>query len=404
VSSHGPARRPRHATTAMGHPVLRTFLAVVAGAVGFAVVLGFSYGQQLQSRLDANSKDISSLLGPASTDDSSPVPSVTEDTTPTDAAEGKALNILLIGSDTRGGDNADVVADDVEGMRSDTTLVMHISADRTRVEFLSIPRDSRVAISDCNMFDGSVVKGWTAKFNTAFANGGQHGDASEAAACTMKTITDLTGLTFDHYAVVDFAGFRTMIDAVGGVPMCIEERVRSKKSHLSLQAGPRVLDGKTALAWARARTGIGLGDGTDLMRIDRQHELLENLARKSLGLNLLTDAGAATLLIRSAAESMTMDTDLASVTYLLGLAYSMRNIDTDKIVFETVPWMYPGDKSGDVVWKDSAIWKFKRLSNDQPLVDEESTDAPTPDASSDPSATATPQRETEKDILAECEV
>lgn len=376
----------------------------MAGAVGFAIVMGFTYVQQIQSRLDAGAKDISSLLV-STAEPTASTPTPTADEGPADPAAGRALNILLIGSDIRDGVNGDIGGRVTEGMRSDTTLVMHISADRTRVEFLSIPRDSRVRIADCKMFDGSTVRGWEAKFNTAFANGGQQGDPAEGAACTMKTITEITGLTFDHYAVVDFAGFRNMVDAVGGVPMCIEERVRSSKAHLSLKPGAQVLDGKTALAWARARTGTGLGDGTDLMRIDRQQELMNNLARKALGLNLLTDAGAATLLIKAAAESMSMDPELASVSYLLGLAYSLRSIDTDQIVFETVPWQYAGDKSGDVLWKESAVWKFKRFAKDTPLADEPGSSAsPSASASADPSASATPKRETQQEILDQCEV
>jgi len=386
----------------LSHPVLRTFMAVTAAAVGFSLVLGGAYYYQFQSLLTANSRDISSLVRPPAGPTTDPSPT---DDTPHDPAAGRALNVLLIGSDIRDGENGKLGGRIAEGMRSDTTLVMHISADRTRVEFLSIPRDSRVRISDCKMFDGSTVKGWTAKFNTAFANGGKNGDPAEGAACTMQTITDLTGLTFDHYAVIDFAGFRDMVDAVGGVPMCIEKKVSSRKAKLDLKPGPQVLNGKEALAWARARTGTGLGDGTDLMRISRQQELLDNLARKALGLNLLTDAGAATMLIRAAADSMTLDPDLASVSYLLGLAYSMRNIDTDNIVFETVPWQYPGDKSGDVVWKDSALNKFKRLAKDKPLVKAQAVSAsPSPGASIAPTVdpTAEPKRETEQDILADC--
>lgn len=411
MTAQAPVRRPRHATSALSHPLIRTFMAVVAAALGFSIVLSVSYYDQLQSRLSANSRDISSLIG------GGPAPTVSEDTTPQDPAAGQPINVLLIGSDIRDGENGKIGGKVADGMRSDTTIIMHISADRSRVEFLSIPRDMRVRISDCKMFDGSTKKGWTAKFNTAFANGGINGDPAEAAACTMRTITDLTGLTFDHYAVVDFAGFRDMVDAVDGVPMCIDKPVSSKKAKLDLKPGAQVLNGKQALAWARARTGTGLGDGTDLMRISRQQELLNNLARKSLGLNLLTDAGAATLLVRSASESMTMDPDLASLPYLLGLAYSLRNIDSDNIVFETVPWKYPGDKSGDVVWKEAeAKAKFKRLVNDKPLVKvtKESTATPSAGTSAAPSASPTaeptaeptvePKRETQEEILAGCDV
>lgn len=419
VTAQAPARRPRHATSAMSNPVIRTLMGVVAAALGFSLVMSIAYYEQLQSRLSANSRDISSLVDLG--------PSLDAEGQIVDPAAGRSLNVLLIGSDIRDGENGDIGGAVATGMRSDTTLVMHISADRSRVEFLSIPRDSRVRIADCKMFDGSTVRGWNAKFNTAFANGGKNGDAGEGAACTMKTITELTGLTFDHYAVIDFAGFRDMVDAVGGVPMCVEKRVKSRKAKLDLEAGPQVLNGSQALAWARARTGTGLGDGTDLKRIERQQELMNNLARKSLGLNLLTDAGAATLLIKAVAEAMTMDPNLASVPYLLGLAYSLRNIDSKNIVFETVPWEYPGDKSGDVVWKPEAVAKFERLADDVPLADPKTpdptasadpkpsktpggSDEPTPsvepsaDATATAEPTAPPKRETEQEILDQCDL
>jgi LCP family protein required for cell wall assembly len=290
-------------------------------------------------------------------------------------------------------------------MRSDTTMIMHISADRSRIDFLSVPRDMRVRVSDCKFFDGTTVRGWTGKFNIAFANGGQHGNEAEAAACTMKTLQDLTGITFDHYAVVDFAGFENMVDAVKGVPMCIPEDINDRRSGLKVKAGPQVLKGKTALAYARVRH---IGDGTDLQRIERQQELMTNLAKKVLGMNVLTSAPQLTLLFKSAGESMTMDPDFGSFSYLLGLGYSLRNIDQENINFKTVPWMYAGDKSGDVLMTDDADIVFARLRKDIPM-DGGGTQSVDPSPSATPDASAgssspspSPVRQTQKEILAEC--
>jgi LCP family protein required for cell wall assembly len=270
----------------------------------------------------------------------------------------------------------------------------------------------RVKVSDCKMLDGTVKEGWTGKFNIAFSLGGSHGNEAEAAACTMRTLQDWTGIKFDHYAVVDFSGFEKMIDAVDGVPMCITENIDDRRSKLHIKAGPHVLHGKTALAYARVRH---IGDGTDLQRIERQQELMTNLAKKVLGMNVLTDAPQLTLLLKSAGESMTMDPDLGSFTYLLGLGFSLRNIDQDNITFMTVPWKYAGDKSGDVLPLDTAKWVFKRIQDDRPMTAEleagskpstsassdPSTDTST-DPSSDPSVSPTPERLTQKQILASC--
>jgi len=403
-----PTPRPRHGTRGARGSVLRVLASVMAGVLGFGIILGATYWDRLQNSFDT--QDIAGLVHmPVNTPQVTS--SATADATPVDADSGNDINILLIGSDSRSGKNGDIGGKVAGGMRSDTTMIMHISADRTRIDFLSFPRDMRVRVSDCTMLDGSIKKGWTGKFNIAFANGGINGNEAEAAACTMQTLIDLTGITFDHYAVVDFAGFENMINAVDGVPMCIPYNIDDRRSNLHIKAGPHVLKGKTALAYARVRH---IGDGTDLQRINRQHELMNNLAKKVLGMNLLTDAPQLTLLLKSAGESMTMDPDLGSLTYLVGLAYSLRNIDQDNINFATVPWKYAGDKSGDVLATDEAPTVYKRIKNDIPMDGgvTQSVDTPaTPDAGTSSgtgsgtggtTTSPTPERLTQKEILAEC--
>ncbi|WP_062384287.1 LCP family protein [Demequina iriomotensis] len=415
VSDHRRRARVRHATRVPSHRTFAALLGVVAAAAGFGTVF---FETSLNRATDGiTTVDVSALL-PSVTPSA-----VAEDEGLDDPSAGKAVNILLLGSDTRlGEDNQDLGKGDVGGMRNDTTMIAHISADRSRIELVSIPRDSRVAISDCKMLDGSTVRGWTGKFNIAFANGGSQGNVAEAAACVMTTIYDLTGLLVDHYAVVDFSGFVDMVDAVDGVPMCIPNYVYSSKAHLELEAGAQVLDGETALAWARARTGTGLGDGTDLMRIERQQELLTNMARKVLGLNVLTDVTKGTKFVNALARSLTMDPELGDGHYLIGLAWSLRNFDTSNLYMATVPWQYAGDGSGDVLWtQPDAQEVFSALKSDQSLKDllePEPTASPSaspdasasaePSASADPSespeptASPTPLRETEDDILADC--
>lgn len=408
VSDPRSRRRLRHATRIPSRRAVGAVLGVLAAAAGFGLV----FVETSLNRIDNSftTQDISGLL-PSQT----PEP----EATPEDASAGKALNILLMGSDTRLGDNSELSHDSVDGMRNDTTIVMHVSADRSRVEMVSIPRDSRVAISDCRMLDGSTVRGWTGKFNIAFANGGQNGNVAEAAACVATTLYDLTGILIDHYAVVDFSGFVNMVDALDGVPMCIPNDVSSSKANLDLEAGAQVLDGTTALAWARARTGEGLGDGTDLMRIERQQELLTNMARKALGLNLLTDATKGTEFVTALAESLTMDPEFGDSHYLLGLAWSLRNFDTANLYMTTVPWEYAGDSSGDVLWTEpdaAEMWaSLKADETINPALLEPTTDpsaspdpsssaAPTPTASGSatPSVSPSPERETEDEILNSC--
>ncbi|WP_061962802.1 LCP family protein [Demequina aurantiaca] len=421
----------RHGTTAPRHRVLTGVLWGVAAIAGFAVAYAGTNFYLLQNSL--TTKDVASLYNPnpeATGDPDAEGP-------PLDGSAGNDVNILLMGSDTREGTENEAIGGEVAGMRSDTVIVMHISADRERIDFMSIPRDSRVAVSDCTMFDGTVTRGWTGKFNIAFANGGKNGDPAEAAACTMQTVTDLTGIKLDHYAVVDFAGFEQMINAIDGVPMCIPNNINSTKAKLHLEAGPQVLDGETALAYARARTGEGLPEGTDLRRIDRQQELLMNVLRKALGANMLTDVGGMTQFVKAGAQAMTMDPDLGSIKYILGLAYSLRGIDTANITFATVPWAYPGDNNGDVIWTPDADIMFAHIVADEPITDPDEVDAtsPSPEATADsksttdtttatdadagtttatkpdasvtdtaaePSVAPSPERETQAEILAAC--
>lgn len=363
-------------------------LSVVLGFLAFATVAPASYAYFTQQSV--NTASVAGQLNiPAPTETTESDPNPTADT-PSDPNAGEPINILLIGSDTRIGENAELGGlAGLEGMRGDTTMILHISADRSRIEVVSIPRDSEVRVSDCTLSDGSTVPGWTGKFNIAFANGGQDGSPSDGAACVMQTIYDQTGLTFGNandgylYVVADFAGFKNMVNAIDGVPMCIEHDVSSSKANLDLEAGPQVLYGDDALAYARARTGTGLGDGTDLMRIERQQELLTNLARKVLGMNLFADFGQLTDFISATGASLTMSPELADIGYLGSVAYSLRSFDTDNLTMVTVPWQYKGDGSGNVEWTYEADALWEALVNDEPIAPlfEDEPDTTTDDGS-----------------------
>ena len=182
-------RPRRHAARGPGHPLVRGLAYLAAAIVGFAGVGTYEYVQTAFDRV--HKVDVTALLG-----DQRPAAPVA----PIDASKGLPLNILLMGSDSRAGANASIGGTN-EGMRSDTTIILHVAADRSRIEFVSIPRDSWVKIPDCTLFDGSTVKGWTTKFNVAFANGGKNGNPAEAAACVQKTVETLTGIYIHYYEI-----------------------------------------------------------------------------------------------------------------------------------------------------------------------------------------------------------
>lgn len=291
----------------------------------------------------------------------------TEPVDPTDPNAGQPLNILLMGSDVRDGQNA-AIGGEVEGMRSDTAIVLHISADRQRMDLVSIPRDSHVEIPACERSDGTTSRARETRFNEAFSIGSESGQVSDAAACTIRTVESLTGVFIDGWVVVDFAGFVDMVDSLGGIPLCIPNDMRSPKAGLDITAGNHVLDGTTALAFARARTGTGVGDGSDTNRLGRQQQLLAATANEVLSKNLLTDFAALYRFLNAATRSLTADPTTGNIPNLAGLAFSLRSIPSGNITFMTVPFGAYAADPNQVVWTDEADTIWANMAADQPLL------------------------------------
>ena len=291
---------------------------------------------------------------------------------PDDPNAGVPVNILLLGSDTREGDNSAIGGADAS-VASDTTLVVHLSADRSRVEVVSIPRDSLIDIPECRTSDGRVLPAvQDTMFNHAFSRGWFNGgDLASATACAMSTVESLTGLYLDGAVVADFNGFSAMVEALGGIPITIPEALSSPKAGgLVLEAGPQVLTPWQATQLSRARTGTGWGleIGSDLKRIERQQALLSAMATAAADKSLLTDLPALTRFVDAATESLTVSDTLGSLRDLTGLALSLRGTAMDSIVFTSVPVAdatAPADK-GRVVWTSAAAPLWDRIRADQP--------------------------------------
>lgn len=336
--------------------------------------------------------DIDALVQPIEGDDD-----------PVDAMAGSALNILVLGSDDRSGANRDL-GGEADGMRSDTAILLHIAADRSRVELVSIPRDSLVDIPPCTMTDGSTSAAQPATmFNEAYATGAdQGGDLESAVACTINTVQQNTGIRVTDSVVVDMNGFVQMIDALGGVRMCVPEPVESPKAGLSLAAGDQVLDGRTALAFARARYEVG--DGSDISRMGRQQQMLAAVFDELLGKDVLANAGQLLSFGRAATSALSMSERLTSLPNLAGLATSLRGLGTGDITFTTVPWAPAPQNKNRVMWTDEADTLWANLAADRPMLagdaDTPSTTAPTGPADGDPGA-ATPSAPATRDAGAE---
>lgn len=287
-----------------------------------------------------------------------------------DPVAGRAVNYLLIGSDSRSGENAEIGGGNAEdGQRSDTTIIAHVSEDRSRIDLVSIPRDSIVDIPSCKLSNGKNTQPENnAQFNWAFSKGD---NLPSAVACTIATVEENTDVFIDGYAVVDFAGFENLVDAVGGIPFNVPEDMVSKKADLNLKKGEQILDGEDALAFARARTfEVGEGDGSDLGRIERQQELLNALAAQILSSDTMQDPQKIYKVTDSALSSLTVSPELGSAGKLGSFAYGLRNISQDSINFYTIPNKPWSEDANRVIWTSEADEYWEAMMNDLPIKEE----------------------------------
>jgi LCP family protein required for cell wall assembly len=301
-----------------------------------------------------------------------------------------AQNILLIGSDSRSGKgNGKYGQDDGGSERSDTTILLHLAADRQSMTAMSIPRDLMVDIPGCRMADGSRTKARFAQFNWAFQFGG--------AACTIRTVEKLTGIRIDHHIVIDFTGFKDMVNAVDGVEVCLKEPVDDEQAHLKLPAGRQTLDGEQALGFVRARHGIG--DGSDTQRMDRQQRFLGALFKKVQSNGVLLNPARLYPVLDAVTKSLTTDAGLGSLSALYGLASSMRSVPAERVQFLTVPRQpYSRNPNRDELITTQAEKLFKQLREDSPVViaadtappDDTSSDDTSSDDSSSPAGSSAP--------------
>ncbi|MCD9875460.1 LCP family protein [Streptomyces guryensis] len=269
-----------------------------------------------------------------------------------------AQNILLIGSDTRSGDGNARYGRDSGTERSDTTILLHLSAGRHTATAISLPRDLMVDIPSCLMRDGGRSEPMFAMFNSAFETGG--------SACTIRTVEKLTNVRVDHHVVLDFHGFKKMVDAVDGVQVCLTKPIDDKAARLKLPAGRVTLDGEQALGYVRARKS--LGDGSDTDRMDRQQRFLGALVNKVQSNDVLLNPVKLYPVLDAATSSLTTDPGLASLRGLYELVRGLRDIPTKAVQFLTVPReSYVYNANRDQLVEPEAQKLFERLRRDAPL-------------------------------------
>lgn len=347
------SRTPRHAGSHPRH-IIRAIAVACLGLLTFVIAGSATAWYQLQGNIAT--PEVDQYL---------PSDRPTGTDAPIDALSDGDVNILVMGSDSREGDNTGY-GTDVEGMRSDSTLLVHIAADRSRVEVISIPRDLIVEVPSCLLPDGSQSPYYSGvRFNSAFSAGAQGGDLGAAAACTIRTFETMSGIYVDDFVIVDFSGFKSMVDAIGGVDLCISEPITDRKANLDLAAGCQTLDGEQALGLARARKNVGVGDGSDISRIDRQQELLRAMAAKAMSADVVANPSTLLSFLGAATSSLTTSERIGNLQTMAGLAYSLRDLDASDLTFATMPF----DWSGNVVLQNAdsnVLWES--ILADQPAV------------------------------------
>ena len=302
--------------------------------VASLALAGFTY--YLVHKYDSQVKRVPDVFATAPNEQRPAVPKAAE----------HAQNFLMVGTDTRAtvpttGTSGNPNAPSSIGSRSDAIMVVHLSAGAKSGYVVSIPRDSWVPIPGHG----------TNKINAAIAWGGPR--------LLRETVEQLTGVRIDHYLEIDFAGFKAMTDAVGGVDIDVRSASYDSMIGKHWTAGKQHMDGTTALQYVRQRYGLPRGD---FDRIEHQHDFLKALMQAASGIGLLQPRSL-TRLVSVVSKSVSVDTSL-SATGLFSLFRKLQHV-ADHAHFLTVPTTGTGDIDGlSVVLldkaKDAVLWSDMR--------------------------------------------
>ncbi|MFK4690271.1 LCP family protein required for cell wall assembly [Streptomyces pristinaespiralis] len=368
----GPRRRAKRGKRRILRGVAITVSLVVLGTAG----AGYLYYEHLNSKIK---KDDLTLGGEMADHKAN-------------AAGQTPLNILLIGSDARNSEANQKLGGAKETFDgpplADVQMLLHLSADRSNISVVSMPRDTLVKIPECTDPD-KPEKTYQAKelalTNESLGRGGP--------GCTVATWYELTGITIDHFMMIDFAGVVSMADAIGGVPVCVEENIHSrtrdgKGSGLKLEAGTTPIKGEQALQWLRTR--YGFDDGTDLARAHGQHMYMNSMVRELRRNTKLTDPNKLRKLAEAAIDSLTVDKGIDTVKDLYDIGMQLKSVPTARITMTTMPNVYskrPGYEGKVEPMPGDAEQLFRMVREDVPLDGKAPKKPPTrPTASKDPAA------------------
>jgi LCP family protein required for cell wall assembly len=355
-----PARRRR---------LRRTLLLVVAGLT----VLGLVVGGLVYTHLNGNLRSdplFGGLTGNAGTEKADPF--------------GRSpINVLLIGSDTRataadcqiGGGCANGGA----GANADVEMVVHVSADRSNATVVSVPRDLVTDLPACRSPKGQQSPAHVGQINSTLEYG---------PGCTVAAVHQLTGIPIDHFVMVDFSGVVAMSDAIGGAQVCVSGNVYDTYSRLKLAKGTHTLKGLAALEFVRSRHAFG--DGSDLGRTYAQHQFLSAVIRNLKSAGTLANPATLYSLADAATKALTVDTGLASIPRLVGLATDLNKVPTHRITFTTMQNQPDPANPARVVIAPGAKQLFASIAADQALTSAQPAGSPSTPASGAAAGHASP--------------
>jgi LCP family protein required for cell wall assembly len=322
-------------------------------------------------------------------------------------------NFLIVGVDSRIGENSDMGAgttEDAAGARSDTIMLVNIPASRKRVVAVSFPRDLAITPTKCEHWDpttgqyGPVTDQQSdmygqdevyteTKINSAYAVGGPK--------CLVKVIQKLSGLSVNRFMAVDFAGFSKMVDALGGVEVCSTTPLEDYELGTVLaNPGRQIIDGHTALQYVRARQ-VKTETNGDYGRIKRQQLFLSSLLRSLISKEVFFSLSKLNNVVNLFINDSYVDN--IKTKDLVDLGQSVQGVNAGRITFVTVPTVgYPDEYGNEVPRTDDMHALFDAIINDDPLPEEknadntpvpgtpESTVSATPDLASKTATTSAP--------------
>ncbi|MEW9521591.1 LCP family protein [Streptomyces tubercidicus] len=338
----GPASRRKRKPKKSGK---KRALHWTAGAVGFVLVAVGGAGYVIYQQLDGNISKVD--VGVEN-----------------DAVSEGPVNLLIIGTDSRSGKGNGGYGDAGSVGHADTTILMHISKDRTNATAMSIPRDMITDIPTCptKQKDGSTknIPGeHGVRFNTSL------GQENRDPGCTWRTVEKMTGLKINHFMMADFNAVKELSTAVDGVEVCAGKDINDPKSHLKLKAGRHTVMGEQALAFVRTRHTVGFG--SDLSRIELQQQFLSSLIRK-LKSSAFSSPGKLYDVSQAATRALTVDTGIGTASKLLDFGTDLKKVDIDKVTFATVPVLdNPKDPATVIMDKAKADPLFAMVRADHTL-------------------------------------